>query len=462
MQKYAIEYDYNALKAKQIVVGGLLTGKGKMWLDNLEITIDGKKLQDAKPYQRPELSEKVQKAIVTQINKNSTSFSLASDEKLDQSLNKLIASIGDKRIVAIGEDTHGTSEYYKLREAITKKLIVEKGFTTIILENPYDDIELLTKALQNDNLDSLMQKHMFSIYQTKEMSSFLNWYKSYSSTNPIQFKGCDDSYWVLYELLQKEVAAIDDLELKDICNRFTDKVTLGMVEYLKKYPNESETLKTENDLGTAVYNDALAIEAYLTAKNLYSERFKELLFNAKNTYINYKKMSEKQAIESRDKVMAQRIAFLAKDPNVKIIVWAHNAHISNTVIIDNEIGIMGRDLKKMFGKDYHSIGMSSLEGTHSYIENRFINDNHDFKDKLIQNNLNFHPNPSWELVFSKANSDAYYFTTKDIKATSVLESLKLVGYSKESAADYYKLFPLEMFDTLFFIKKTTATNPLLD
>jgi len=42
--KYEIELDLNPSKAEKIVVGGLLVGKGKMWIDNLEVTIDGKEL----------------------------------------------------------------------------------------------------------------------------------------------------------------------------------------------------------------------------------------------------------------------------------------------------------------------------------------------------------------------------------------------------------------------------------
>jgi len=45
-KKYEIELDLNPSKAKQIVVGGLLVGKGKMWVDNLEVTIDSKKLNE--------------------------------------------------------------------------------------------------------------------------------------------------------------------------------------------------------------------------------------------------------------------------------------------------------------------------------------------------------------------------------------------------------------------------------
>ncbi len=47
--RYEITLDMKPSKTKQTVVGGILVGKGKMWLDNLSITIDGKKIRYLKP-----------------------------------------------------------------------------------------------------------------------------------------------------------------------------------------------------------------------------------------------------------------------------------------------------------------------------------------------------------------------------------------------------------------------------
>jgi uncharacterized protein len=46
-QEYSIELDYDESKVKKIVVGGLITGTGRMWLDNLHISIDGTELAEA-------------------------------------------------------------------------------------------------------------------------------------------------------------------------------------------------------------------------------------------------------------------------------------------------------------------------------------------------------------------------------------------------------------------------------
>lgn len=56
-KKYEIELDLKPSQAKKIVIGGMLQGKGKMWIDNLEVTIDGKQL-DKVPIRELSIAEK--------------------------------------------------------------------------------------------------------------------------------------------------------------------------------------------------------------------------------------------------------------------------------------------------------------------------------------------------------------------------------------------------------------------
>ena len=44
--KYEISLDLNPEKTKQIVVGGLLVGKGKLWMDDLQLSIDGRDISE--------------------------------------------------------------------------------------------------------------------------------------------------------------------------------------------------------------------------------------------------------------------------------------------------------------------------------------------------------------------------------------------------------------------------------
>ncbi|WP_298418503.1 erythromycin esterase family protein [uncultured Kordia sp.] len=303
-----------------------------------------------------------------EINIIKTDIHLSSTQKLDRSLDALVSEIGDKRIVALGEDTHGTKEFYGLRNAITQKLIKEKGFNMVILENPYEDLEMLSKNLQTEPIDSLMKKHLFSIYQTVEMKEFLSWLKKYNQTHtPIPFKGCDDSCReILPELLFEELQSNMTVEVKEILEQYKLRVTLNSSEFYAKFPEKKP--EKDDDYDREVYRLILNLEKALKKENNSSKRLKELMLNAKNSYINYEMIYTGNII-TRDIVMAERVAHLVKDPNAKIIVWAHNAHISKEVIIDNEIGLMGRNLKKEFPEEYVAISMSSFSGSYSYIKN---------------------------------------------------------------------------------------------
>ena len=54
-------------------------------------------------------------------------------------LDPLIDAIGDARFVLLGEATHGTSEFYRWRADITKRLVREKNFSFIAVEGDWPD-----------------------------------------------------------------------------------------------------------------------------------------------------------------------------------------------------------------------------------------------------------------------------------------------------------------------------------
>ncbi|WP_430410031.1 erythromycin esterase family protein [Kordia sp.] len=404
-------------------------------------------------------------ALQQEINNIKTDINLVSTQKLDTSLDALVAQIGDKRIVALGEDTHGTKEFYELRNAITQKLIKEKGFTMVILENPYEDMELLSQNLQTQSLDSLMKNHLFSIYQSQEMKKFLTWLKKYNQTHTtIPFKGCDDSYReILPALITQELDAHMTDEIKETLKEIKLRVALEPNAYYEKFPAKKPEKVDEYGYNREIYRLLLKLEKEVKKEQIESKYLEELLANGKNSYINYE-LIFKGNIKTRDIVMAERVAYFAKDPTAKIIVWAHNAHISKEVIIDNEIGLMGRNLKKEFPNEYIAIGMSSFSGTYSYIKNRFINDNHNFDDELFTSDYPTPPTNTFEEKLAQNKSEAYYFPItsriKEICKKLTKQKLKLFGYSKNTEKDYYEVNPAVMYDLLIFIKNTNHTISL--
>ena len=63
-------------------------------------------------------------------------------------LDPLLERIGDARIVAIGEASHGTHEYYAWRAALTRRLIEEKGFGLVAVEGDWPDCYRVNRSVR--------------------------------------------------------------------------------------------------------------------------------------------------------------------------------------------------------------------------------------------------------------------------------------------------------------------------
>src|SRR5690625_4087317 len=63
-------------------------------------------------------------------------------------LDKIITAIGDATYVLLGEASHGTSEFYTVRAALTKRLITEKGFTIIAVEGDFPPSQHINRYIK--------------------------------------------------------------------------------------------------------------------------------------------------------------------------------------------------------------------------------------------------------------------------------------------------------------------------
>src|SRR5687768_8529842 len=57
----------------------------------------------------------------------------------DPAFGALFDRFGDARVVLLGEASHGTSEFYRARAAISKRLIERHGFNIVAVEADWPD-----------------------------------------------------------------------------------------------------------------------------------------------------------------------------------------------------------------------------------------------------------------------------------------------------------------------------------
>ncbi len=63
-------------------------------------------------------------------------------------LDPLLERIGDARVVAIGEASHGTHEYYAWRAALTRRLVEERGFGFVAVEGDWPDCYRVNRSVR--------------------------------------------------------------------------------------------------------------------------------------------------------------------------------------------------------------------------------------------------------------------------------------------------------------------------
>ncbi len=126
-------------------------------------------------------------------------YPLRSEDDLDI----LLKEIGDARVVLLGEASHGTSEYYRWRSSISKRLIKEKGFNFIAVEGEWADSYRVNDFIKEKKQDStaviaLLKNYnrwptwMWGNYEVTSLVSWLNAYnQNKQDSSKVGFFGLD-------------------------------------------------------------------------------------------------------------------------------------------------------------------------------------------------------------------------------------------------------------------------------
>ena len=111
----------------------------------------------------------------------------------------LLNMIGDARFVLIGEASHGTHEFYRLRAEITKRLIAEKGFNAVAVEADWPDAFRINQFVRfqgkdQDAIDSLagFQRFPAWMWRNADVLDFVGWLRNYNELSP-----CLAACWLL-------------------------------------------------------------------------------------------------------------------------------------------------------------------------------------------------------------------------------------------------------------------------
>jgi len=383
-------------------------------------------------------------------------------EAFRKSIKPLIAEMGTKRIVGLGEGTHGTAEFYKLRYWITRILVEEKGFNHVAFENDYSDGFLLNRELDTTtNLNALMQKRLLSIWQNEETKELLTWIRSYNKNHKqrVTIDGLDYVFLTPdVELLKSELANHIDpalanmLDLLQQAAIFQDGEWHGM--NIKGFKSKWNELLKSSKRG---YTVADSLENKLKDMSLPAGQKSAILLAALNLKQGFAPFNPAAGEASRDSLMAQNAGKILQQAGSKMVIWAHEAHLAKTAIYNNAVGGTGGYLLKHFPGNYYVIGTGTATGTFAAT----TEPRDTYTNPMAPYSLKSPVKDSWEEQLNTAKAPAYYFFPKILNASGSKKKMRFIGYSPEIGPKVYDTTNIsDLFDAFIFIKETHAATPL--
>src|SRR3954454_19525437 len=299
----------------------------------------------------------------------------------DPAFGAMFDRFGDARVVCLGEASHGTSEFYLARAAISKRLIERHGFNIVAVEGDWPDCATVDRYVRHRRWREgelrAFERFPTWMWRNQEFDGFVRWLRQHNQDRADQrmcgFYGLD-----LYNLGASMSAVIDFLEQEQ-----PELAALAHRRYGCLDPWAEDP---------ALYGRHALLEGYARCEVGVIQMLKDLLqkqvdcfgpecdewldaaANArlvKDAEAYYRVMyhGSAESWNLRDTHMFETLDMIldAKGPNSKAIVWAHNSHIGNAAFTDmgmhrGELNI-GQLVKEKFGTRARLVGLGTHTGT---------------------------------------------------------------------------------------------------
>ena len=309
-----------------------------------------------------------------------------------QDFDPLLEIIGDARVVLLGESTHGTHDFYRVRAEITKRLIREKGFAAVAVEADWPDAYRVNRFVRGaddlaESVDALDGFKRFPtwMWRNADVLDFVGWLRAHNESGrggapEVGFYGLD-----LYNLHASMQAVLEFLERVDpeearrarerygCFDRFgEDPQSYGYAAHLGLMRSCREVVIAqleEIERREAEYARRARGRAP-SAELFYAEQSARLVRNAEEYYrtmfsgqVSSWNLRDRHMVETLRALIEYLDRSLAR---AKVVVWAHNSHVGDAAATEMAaIGEwnLGELVRDQVGADAVLVGFSTHQGT---------------------------------------------------------------------------------------------------
>lgn len=248
----------------------------------------------------------------------------------------------DKKIIALGEATHGNKEFQQLKLDMLKILVEKYGIRSFAIEGDFGGCEEVNQYIHGGSgtAKDAVEKIGFKIYKTEEMIRLIEYMRDYnkqaSENEDLRFYGFD-----MQKLTYSAHALKTECKNLNIDTSLFDKLIVdGALNKNIAYSTQLDILEL---LKKQLKNQS--------ADELYIHYVDMLLQNIKIMSIE-----NKDGGLLRDKFMASNIEWILSQEeqrgNTRIFISGHNEHIAKWESYDS----MGKLLSNNLNNGYYAIG----------------------------------------------------------------------------------------------------------
>lgn len=326
---------------------------------------------------QPSVPEPVQPTIVETLRAAAEPLPALDDTEFAAAFDRF----GGARVVLLGEASHGTSEFYHARAAITRRLIERHGFTMVAVEADWPDaaaIDRHVRHLQHEPMRTPpFTRFPTWMWRNRDVDAFVNFLRRHNGERPqaerTGFYGLD-----LYNMTASIAAVLAYLDSVDPEAAAIARRRYGCLEPFSREPAAygREALTKGYAMCEEPVMQSLMdmLRKQLDYVRHDGDRFFDATQNARliadaERYYRIMYYGAHHSWNLRDNHMfdtLQRLmAWGGKDS--KVVVWAHNSHIGDARYTDmgterGELNL-GQLCRQAYGGDAALIGFGTHSGT---------------------------------------------------------------------------------------------------
>ncbi len=410
----------------------------------------------------------------------------------------LIQAARGKKFVLLGEASHGTAEFYRIRASITRRLIEEEGFDAVAVEADWPDayrvnrfVSCVSDDMEADKALSDFERFPTWMWRNAEVLAFIKWLRDYNERNRTRkdpeslgsasesagFYGLD--LYSMTSSIEAVLAYLDKIDPEeavaararyacfgqfindpqaygyaiasgrwDSCEQ---EVIIQIIQLQRKarFYIERDSAFAGNEYFSAQQNAELVKNA--------EEYYRAMFRGRPNTW----NLRDRHMFETLEKLADHLEVWLGREP--RIAVWAHNSHLGNAAATEmgqrGEINI-GQLVRERYADKTLHIGFSTSRGTVTAASDW---------DGPAETKVIREPLPgSYEEVFSRLGKKHFYLDLRGTGETaSMLKDRRLqraigVIYRPETermSHYFYASLPYQ-FDFMIHVDETEAVKPL--